>query len=462
MCSGTWKALRGFSLAVLSVAAVAAAVAALPAAASASPSWSKPVTLGPTGRERGTPAIAIAPDGEEIATWLGVPNEVEVRTRRPGRAWSPPVTIASTRQEVEGPRIATSARKTVIVWSETIRTRLGEARVIMAATRLRGKKWSKPRNISAEKGRREEPRGEEPEVTMTPAGKAFVIWNGTDEDHLAIDYLKSVTQGAGGTSWTAPVGIRGSYEGEGPQIGATAGGEAVAIWGASYNEESGIRVSSRPPNGPWKAGGNLGFPGPFPAPELAITSKGEAVGAWVEEPENGSESAVRVATRPAGGKWKVKTLTLPGDYGSGPEIVTEPGGRATVVWIKIDSSEESAVVASTHSPGAGWSKQVDLTAEGLPMPVGWDSRFAVTGDGERIAVWASETSSEATAIRASSKPRGGSWSQTDKVSTTPRAPLGGEADLELKLARSGEALAVWRCFDGREWVIKAATRPPAG
>lgn len=421
VCSGTWKALREFSLAVALVAAVAISVVAVPAAASAAPSWSKP-----------------------------------------GKGWSPPVTIASTRQEVEGPRIATSARKTVIVWSENIRTGLGEAQVIMAATRLRGKKWGKPRNISAEKGRREEPRGSEPQVAITRRGKAIAIWQGTDEDHLAIDYLKSATQAAAGTSWTEPVGIRGSYEGEGPQVGETAGGEAVAIWGAAYNEESGIRVSSRPPSGPWKGSGNLGFPGPFPAVQLAITSKGEAIGAWDKEPENGSESAVQVATRPAGGKWKVKTLTLPGDYGSGPEIVTEPGGQATVVWTKGDSFEESAIVASTHSPGAGWSMPVSLTGEGLPMPVGSESRIAVTGGGETIALWASETSAEATAIRSSNKPRGGSWSGTAKVSTSPPPPLGGEVDLELKLAPSGEALAVWRCFDGREWVIKAATRPPAG
>ncbi len=462
MCSGTWKALREFSLAIGLLMAIAVPLVAAPATASAAPSWSEPVTLGPTGREGGTPDIAIAPDGEEIATWLAAPNELEVRTRWPGRGWSAPVTIASPRQEVEGPRIAASARKTVIVWSETIRTRLGEAQVIMAATRLRGKRWGKPRNISAEKGRREEPRGSEPQVAITPGGKAIVIWQGTDEDHLAIDYLKSVTQATAGTNWTEPVGIPGSYDGEGAQVGETARGEAVAIWGASYNEESNIDVSSRPPDGSWKGSGWLGVPGPFPAPQLAITSKGEAIGAWVKEPEGGSESVVQVTTRPAGGKWRVKTLTLPGDFGSDPEIVTEPGGRATVVWTNGDSFEEGTTVASTHAPGAGWSKQVSLTAEGLPMPVGSESQIAATGGGEAIAVWASETSAEATAIRASTRARGGSWSETAKVSTSPPPPLGGNTDLELKLGPSGEALAVWRCFDGREWVIKAATRPPAG
>ena len=73
----------------------------------------------------------------------------------------------------------------------------------------------------------------------------------------------------------------------------TPAGEAVAIWGASYNEESNINVSSRPAKGPWKAAGQLGTPGPFPQPQLAMTSKGEAIGAWVKEPEEAAKRTCR-------------------------------------------------------------------------------------------------------------------------------------------------------------------------
>jgi hypothetical protein len=446
----------------VSAALVIAATMAFSSTAAAAPSWTTPTTLGPTGRESGAPEVAIAPNGEAIATWVGSrPNGIEVSSRPPGKGWSPPVTIAPVREGIEGPHVAVSARKAVIIWTDNIRTRSGAARVVLAATRLRGKRWSGPRNISAEKRWRSEPEGDEPQVTMTRGGKAIVVWSARNEGHSTTSFIGSATQAAAGTDWTAPVGIRGSYEGEEPQVGTTPAGEAVAIWGASYNEESSIDVSSRPAKGPWKGTGRLATPGTFPQPQLAITSQGEAIGAWVEEPE-GFGTVIQVATRPSGGKWKVKTLA-PQDYGAGPEIVTEPGGRAQVIWAQGVSSKEQTIVASTHLPGGPWSAPVSVAAEGLQLPVVAESPIAVTGAGESIAVWVSGSAfAEGTTIQSSSRRRGQPWSEPTEVSTSPAGPLYGAPGLQLALAPSGGAFAVWRCFDGTRWVIKAATRPAAG
>jgi hypothetical protein len=245
-------------------------------------------------------------------------------------------------------------------------------------------------------------------------------------------------------------------------VAVSSAGEAVAIWGASYDEESGIGASTRPPKGPWKGGGRLGYPGPFPAPELAVTSKGEAVAVWVKEPQDDYGSEIQAATRKPGGKWKIKTLS-PKEFGSDPEIVTEPGGRATVNWVKGSSFEKQTIVASTHLPGGAWGEPVSLSGEGLQMPVAAESRLAVAGAGESIAVWVpGSASGEGTTIEASSRPSGQPWSEPTAISTTPAGPLYGAPDLDLTVAPSGEAFAVWRCFDGSGWVIKTATRPAAG
>ncbi|MGN6254940.1 MAG: hypothetical protein ACTHO8_08170 [Solirubrobacterales bacterium] len=445
-----------------SVALVVAATMALSPRADAAPSWTPPATLGPTGREGGAPEIAVAPDGEAIATWVGSrPNGIEVSRRRPGRGWSPPVTIAPVREEVQGPEIAVSARKAVIVWSDDIHTRSGTARVVLAATRLRGKRWSRPRKISADRRWRSEPEGEEPQIAMTRRGKAIVVWNARDEGHSTISFIGSAVQAAAGTGWTAPVGIRGSYEGEEPQVATTPAGEAVAIWDAFYDEESSISVASRPAKGPWKGARRLATPGTFPQPQLAITSKGEAVGAWVVEPEEGFGTVVQVATRPSGGKWKVKTLE-PQGFGAAPKIVTEPGGRVTVLWVKGASSEEQTVVASTHAPGGVWGEPTSVAAEGLQLPALSESSIAATREAELIAVWAYGSIGERTAIRSSSRRRGQPWSEPTEVFTCPAAPLYGAPAPQLAIAPSGETSAVWRCFDGTRWVIKAATRPAAG
>jgi hypothetical protein len=433
--------------------------------ADAAPSWTPPTTLGLASRDAGAPEVVVAPDGEAIATWVGSrPNGVKVSSRRPGKGWSPPVTIAPVREEIEGPQIAVSAGKAVIVWTDTIRTRSGEARVVLAATRLRGKRWSKPRNISADKGWYYEPEGREPQVAMTRGGKAIVVWSASNEGHSTVSFIGSATQAAAGTAWTDPVGIPGSYEGEAPQVATTPGGEAVAIWGAYYNEESYIAASSRPPKGPWKGAQHLSTPGTFPQPQLAVTSKGEAIGTWTKELVEGAEGKVQVTTRTPGGKWRVKTLD-PQGYGTGPRIVTEPGGRATILWVKSAplSFEEGTVVASTHTPGGGWGVPRSVAAEGLPLFGMSESPIAVTRAGESIAVWvADRLSGEATTILSASRPRRQAWSEPTQVFTSPPRPLSGAYDLQLALAPDGKAFAVWWSFNGTRWVIKAATRPAAG
>lgn len=444
----------------VSVTLVIAATMAFCSTAVAAPSWAPPSTLGLTGRETGAPDVAVAPDGEAIATWVGSrPAGIWVSSRRPGKGWSPPVTLAPVGEEIEGPEVAVSAGKAVIVWTDNIRTRSGTARVVLAATRVRGQRWGRPRNISAEKRWRSEPEGQEPQVAMTPGGKAIVVWSARNEKHLAISFIASAIQAAAGTSWTAPVGIRGSFEGAAPQVAISPAGETVAIWGASYNEESNIDVSSRPARGPWKAAGQLATPGPFPQPRLAMTSKGEAIGAWVKEPEGGREATVQVTTRTPGGKWRVKTLD-PQGYGFGPEIVTEPGGRATIVWVEAPSIDEETVVASTHVPGGVWSEPFSVADEGLQLPNPSESPIAVTRQGESIAVWVAESSSEKkTTIESSSRRRGQLWREPAKISTSPAGPFYGDPGLQLALVPDGEAIAVWRCFNGSRWVIKAATRP---
>jgi len=155
----------------------------------------------------------------------------------------------------------------------------------------------------------------------------------------------------------------------------------------------------------------------------------------------------------------VKSLA-PQDYGTAPAIVTEPGGRATVLWVKSSSFYEETVVASTHAPGGVWSEPINVADKGLQLSVPSESPIAVTRQGESIAVWVTESSSEKkTSIESSTRRRGQHWSDPAKISTSPVGPFYGDPGLQLALAPDGEAIAVWRCFDGSRWVTEAATRP---
>ena len=187
---------------------------------------------------------------------------------------------------------------------------------------------------------------------------------------------------------------------------------------------------------------------------MAITSRGEAVAAW----EVDEDPALQVAARRPGGSWKVRTLA-PGGGGDfvAPQIVTEPGGKATAVWRRYRTAGGSEVLAATHFPGGAWTEPASLFGAGFEeRPV-----IAVTGSGEWIAVWASPGPAPGeTVIQASSRPRGQPWGAPANLSSSPPAPLFGAFEPRIAIAPSGEAFAVWRCYDGTEWVIQAATRTP--
>lgn len=442
---------------VLVAIVVAAALAASPPA-DAAPSWGPPAVVGPASTEMGELDIAVAPGGEAIAAWVGSkPERVVAASKRPGRGWSPPVTISGIGEEVEGPHVAVSARKAVIVWGDTIRTRSGSAMVVLASTRLRGKRWSRPRNISAEPRWREEPMAREPQVAMTPSGKTFAVWQAVNEKHLTVSFLASAIQPAASADWSPPAGIRGSYEAEVPQIALSPEGEAVVIWAATYNEESGTSVASRPPDGPWGGARLLGNPGPFPEPQIAMSTRGEPVGAWAETPEGGAESKVKVTTRTPAGKWKVKTL-VPEGYGIGPRIVTEPGGRVSVLWNQWESFTEQTIFGSRHFPGGTWSEPRSATAEGLRLYGVAGTPIAVTRDGEAIALWVEDGPlGDLTTILSASRRRPQPWTEPTQVDASATRQIWGTP--QLALAADGTAFAAWLCFDGKRWVVKAASRP---
>jgi hypothetical protein len=206
----------------------------------------------------------------------------------------------------------------------------------------------------------------------------------------------------------------------------------------------------------------LATPGAFPSPQLAITSRGEAIGAWVKRSEDTPFDAVlQVATHEPEGNWTVKTLA-PQSTASSPLVVAEPGGRARVVWVMGSSIEKQELVASTHAPGGEWTDPVSFTPEELQRPIEAALQLVVTETGEELAVWTGPATVEGgLAVRASSRSPGQPWSEPADISTSPSGRLSGDPHLRLAIAPSGEALAVWRCFDGRRWVVRAAARPAA-
>jgi hypothetical protein len=170
------------------------ALTALAATALAAARWSPPVTLGAIGRQSGPAQVVVTPGGEAIAVWNGGRSGgIQVSARPPGEDWTQPVTLAAA-AEAGAPQVAANGRKAVVVWGGAVRFGGHWASVIMASTRLPGRRWGRPRDISAESRWREEPEGEEPQVALTRRGEAIVIWQALDEGHGTNSFIRTATQ----------------------------------------------------------------------------------------------------------------------------------------------------------------------------------------------------------------------------------------------------------------------------
>jgi hypothetical protein len=430
-----------------------------PATAGAAAPWSAPSVLGPTGREVGEPQIAFAPDGEAIVAWEGgKPNGIQLSTRPPGGEWSAPVALGKV-TESEGPHLAVSAGKAVVVWRGRPRGHGSEGSVTMAATRLAGKGWGKPQNISKETRWRFEPEGRSPQAAINAAGKAVAIWEAGDEGHSTTSFIRSATQSAKGTAWTKPVGLPGSIEGESPEVGLTSAGETVATWSSTYDEESGLEVATRPAKGKWKRSGRLDRPGGYATPQLMVTPSGEAIAYWVSSPEDNIGATLETAARKPGGKWVVRPLA-PKSYSTDPSLVAVPGGGVRMFWtMGAPFGDEGEPVSSTRPPGGTWSAPAPLAAAGLQIPHGSSTRFAVTGSGEEIAIFGVNDLQGGSTVQTASRPAGGTWGTPVVLCASPPSPLAGAADVQVAVAPNGEILEAWHRWNGHAWTIEVASRP---
>jgi hypothetical protein len=417
--------------------------------ASAAPTWSEPVTFGAAGRYPGPTQVAVTPAGEAIAVWEGgQPRGIQFAAWRPGLGWSRAQALASRGSE---PQIAAAGPKAVVVWSDTIKAQSGEASVVFASTRLRGGRWSEPENISAEKRWRFEPEADAPQIAITTRGEAIAMWTAGDEGHSTTPFIRAATQSPRG-SWSAPVGLRGSIEGEEPQLEVTPGGEGVAVWHAYYNEESGLETATRPVGGKWTYVKRLANPGAFPNPKLAMTPSGEAIATWEFELGGGFQ----VAARRPGQRWgEVRTFTPPdGGRYYDPRIVTKPG-RPALTWRRLLGAEVEDDAVVTMPRGAGSTKPASLFGAGVEAR---GPLVAVTKGGEWIAIWSSTGPAEETMVETASRRPGQPWSAPVTLSAWPPAPDPESPEVEIALAPDGEVVALWRRYDGTRWVLQSATR----
>ena len=235
-----------------------------------------------------------------------------------------------------------------------------------------------------------------------------------------------------------------------PDVAIDQQGNATAVWERFDGSNWIVRSAERPVGGAWSEPVDLSAAGQDAKfSQVAIDVAGNATATW--EGFNGSNWIVRSAQRPVGGSWSEPVdLSDPGQNAVVSKVAIDPQGNATAIWRRFNGS--NWIIQSAERPAGGsWSEPVDLSAAGQ------DAKFpelAVNSQGNATAIWRRFNGSN-WIIQSAERPAGGSWSEPVDLSAAGQD--GGSP--QVAVDAQGNAAAVWRRDNGSTSIIQSAVRP---
>jgi hypothetical protein len=224
-----------------------------------------------------------------------------------------------------------------------------------------------------------------PSLAVEPNGNAMVvagILNGAAADIWAIRFVPA-------TGWGAPQLIEGNPNGAADaRVAIDANGNAVAVW-RQIDGPTNVWSNRFTPATGWAAAqlieaDNQGT-GAETEPSINFDASGNAVAVWsMESSVPGTFNIWSNRFIPATG-WGTAQLIESDNAGSNisAKVAVAPNGNAVAVWIQIVAGR-SNVWVNRFTPGAGWA-----TPQPLEFAPGWaaDAQVGIDANGNAIAVW---------------------------------------------------------------------------
>jgi len=251
----------------------------------------------------------------------------------------------------------------VVVW----RYFEGEHEVIEAAERPAGKSFAeKPEQISAENVD-----SFEPEVAMDGAGDAIAVW---EEEGATETIVRDAFRPAGEDFEPSDELSEAGTTSFGPEVAMTPAGFATVVWTLEDEEGSTIQTSSRPAGGSFPAPVDVTADPEFTGPvdsDLRMNDAGDAVVAWPGRAPGG-QPLVKAAIRTGTGSFAApaEISATSGDF-LHPDVAIDATGNATVVWTRSDGANEIAQMAGYDAGPPemrGFSVPPTGTV-GVPVPI---------------------------------------------------------------------------------------------
>ena len=268
-----------------------------------------------------------------------------------------------------------------------------------------------------------------------------------------------VLGGGAGSAWAAPAWLapqdlsaagQDAYD---PQVAFDGQGNAIAVWSRFDGTNFIVQAAARAASGSFGAAQDVSAAGQKAGfPEVAVDGQGNAIAVWSRF--DGTNFIVQAAARAAGGSFGApQDLSAVGQKAGFSQVAVDGQGNAIAVWSRFDGTN-FIVQAAARAAGGGFGAPQDLSAAGQGA---FNPQVAFDGQGNAIAVWHRYDGTN-TLVQAAACAAGGSFGSPQDLSAA-----GQNASFpEVAVDGQGNAIAVWRRFDGTNFIVQAAARAAGG
>jgi hypothetical protein len=400
-----------------------------------------------SSKESSQPAIAVAPNGDSVITWVELgsgDSVIQARARTAAGTLSTVQTLSVSGQYAEEPQVAVDLNGNAsFVWERFDGTTPGvccwriEARTRSSAGTLSTLAVLSAAGQSALA----------PQVGVDKNNNAIFVWersDGTSTTPKCCVKIETRRRSSTGTlnkvaSLSQP--LRNAGE---PQIAVDPLGNSVFAWvrpGDSVYKR--IQTRRRPSTGAVSAVQTLTSVGPdASSPEVAVDPNGNALFTWVAF--DGTNKRIQARRRSATGSLtKVIVLSSPG--ASRPQVAVDASGNAIFVWQRFDGTDPlnnccTRIEARTRSATGALGAVETLSEAGQNAS---KPRVAIDPNGNAVFTWVRPDGTNKR-IEALARSAAGTLGAVEILSTA-----GQDADEpQVAVDPNGNAVFTWQRFDG--------------
>jgi hypothetical protein len=294
--------------------------------------------LSPAGQDASDPHVGVDASGDAVVVWQrfdGMVQRVQTRARSAAGTLSPVQNLSGAPggSAVDARLGVDSSGDAVFVW------RRADGAIVARARSAAGT-LSATQSLCCVAGED----AAFPQVAVDPGGDAVFAWR-------RFNSIQIRTRSAAGTLTAVQHVSSTRYPADNPQLDVDSSGNAVFVWQAVVGTDARIQASARSATGAVSGVQTLSAPGQNgELPQVGADASGNAVFVW--QRFDGTSERIQARSRSAAGTLSaVQTLSAPGQNAELPQVAVDASGNAVFVWQRFDDTNERIQARSRSGAG---------------------------------------------------------------------------------------------------------------